>query len=88
MKDLIPRAIYKSPLTGEDINKKQVCDKVLTRVILKFCTNQLYSSPSILVNGSEKANIPSLKKSVLCLIETTEKFRILTFSLRHEQFID
>ena len=96
IKDLIPtwsslssREIYKSPLTGETINRK-LCEKVLTRVIVEFYTKQPDSSPFFLVNGSEKPNIHSLKKSNECLflIETTEKLRILTYCLRHEQFID
>ena len=73
LSSLSPTAIYKSPLTAEAI-KRKLCDEVLTRIILEFCTKKPCSTPSILVNGSEKPNIHSLKKPVLCLIETAEKF--------------
>ena len=67
------RPVYKSLLTGEAVNKK-LCDKVLslTHVILEFYTKQPGSSPSILVNGSEKPSIHS-QKSVLRLNEAAVK---------------
>ena len=72
IKDLIPtlspRAIYKSPLTGEAIMPhhayKKLCDKVLllTLVILEFYTKQP-GSPSILVKRSEKLNSTFIHRS-------------------------
>ena len=84
IKDLIPtwsslssRKIYKNPLTGEAMTRN---------CVTKFYKQASSSSfrPNNLVHisiyfGSEKTNIHSLKKSMLCLIEAVEKLRIRTF---------